>query len=245
MVTNEMTRQSASQATWFVGAAYDTDDQTSRFLEEGIWENGYEDKYLDLVRSVRPGDRIAIKSSYTRKHDLPFDNRGQTVSVMAIKAIGTVTENLNDGKQVRVNWKRADPVREWYFYTHRGTIWRVLWGRATLDLLSGNPILQGRDKGAETAPEIQSTACRDKMRARIPASSGLFAMNREISVCARLRGGPGRTRTANQIVMKLSRRGPSAACLGAYATAPGRFFGHNADTKSQPPTSVRDAITSA
>jgi len=30
--------------------------------------------------------------------------------------------------------------------------------------------------------------CRDRMRARIPASSGLFAMNREISVCARLRG---------------------------------------------------------
>src|SRR5271169_4453396 len=107
-----MTTQSGSQATWFVGAAYGhgTDDQTSRFLEEGIWENGYEDKYLDLVRSVRPGDRIAIKSSYTRKHDLPFDNRGQTVSVMAIKAIGTVTENLNDGKQVRVNWKRVDPV---------------------------------------------------------------------------------------------------------------------------------------
>jgi hypothetical protein len=49
-------------------------------------------------------------------------------------------------------------------------------------LLSGNAILQGRDKGAETAPEIQSTACRDKMRARIPASSGLFATNRKISV---------------------------------------------------------------
>jgi hypothetical protein len=31
------------------------------------------------------------------------------------------------------------------------------------------------------------------MRARIPASSGLFALNREISVCVRLRGG-GRSR---------------------------------------------------
>jgi hypothetical protein len=44
------------------------------------------------------------------------------------------------------------------------------------------------------------------MRARIPASSGYFAMNREISVCERLRGGPGRTRTSNQAVMSLSRR---------------------------------------
>ena len=110
---------------WFVGAAFGaTDDQTQRFLEEGVWENGYNDKYLDLVRSMRPGDRIAIKSSYVRKHDLPFDNCGNTVSVMAIKAIGTVTENLNDGKRVRVDWARQDS-REWYFFTGRGTIWRV------------------------------------------------------------------------------------------------------------------------
>jgi hypothetical protein len=40
------------------------------------------------------------------------------------------------------------------------------------------------------------------------------------------------------LCVKWSRRGPSAAWLGAYATAPGRFFGHNADTKSQPPTLV-------
>ena len=44
---------------------------------------------------MRPGERIAVKSSYTRKHGLPFDNRGQTVSVMAIKAVGTITENMN------------------------------------------------------------------------------------------------------------------------------------------------------
>jgi hypothetical protein len=36
------------------------------------------------------------------------------------------------------------------------------------------------------------------MRARIPASSCLFALNREISVCVRLRGGAERTRTACQ-----------------------------------------------
>jgi 5-methylcytosine-specific restriction protein B len=102
-----MTDQNGSQLTWFVGAAYErTDDQTPRFLAEGIWENGYDDKYLDLVRSMRPGDRIAIKSSYTRKHGLPFDNRGRTVSVMAIKAIGTITDNPNDGKLVRVNWTK-------------------------------------------------------------------------------------------------------------------------------------------
>jgi hypothetical protein len=47
--------------------------------------------------------------------------------------------------------------------------------------------------------------CRDKMRARIAASSGQFALNREISVCAGLRGGAGRTRTSNQTVIAETR----------------------------------------
>jgi 5-methylcytosine-specific restriction protein B len=119
----------SAQPVWFVGAAYGkTDDQTQRFLSEGIWENGYNDKHLDLVRSMQVGERIAIKSSYTQLHDLPFDNRGNRVSVMAIKAIGVITENRNDGKQVSVSWTPLQPGRKWYFYTHRGTIWRVVPG---------------------------------------------------------------------------------------------------------------------
>ena len=130
------TIDSAPHATWFVGASYGgTDDQLPRFLAEGIWENGYDDKLLDVVRSMRPGERIAIKSSYTRKHGLPFDSRGRAVSVMGIKAVGTITENLNDGKRVKVNWAKVEPVREWYFYTHRATIWRVLPGEWMNDAL--------------------------------------------------------------------------------------------------------------
>src|SRR5262245_63341782 len=104
---SDVADSSRPQTTWFVGAAYGgSDDQTQRFLEEGIWENAYDDdKLLDLVRSMRPGERIAIKSSYTRKHGLPFDNRGQSVSVMAIKATGTITENLNDGNRVLTDRK--------------------------------------------------------------------------------------------------------------------------------------------
>ena len=130
------TIDSAPHATWFVGASYGgTDDQMPRFLAEGLWENGYDDKLLDVVRSMRPGERIAIKSSYTRKHGLPFDSRGRAVSVMGIKAVGTITENLNDGKRVKVDWAKVEPVREWYFYTHRATIWRVLHGEWMNDAL--------------------------------------------------------------------------------------------------------------
>ena len=131
---NTKNEQTGARTNWFVGASFGrTEDQMPRFLAEGIWENGYEDKLLDVVRSMRVGDRIAIKSSYTRKHGLPFDNRGQTVSVMAIKAVGTITENLDDGQHVRVEWTKVEPVREWYFYTHRGTVWRVLSGEWMAD----------------------------------------------------------------------------------------------------------------
>ena len=135
---NSKPEGAGARACWFVGATYGgTDDQTPRFLQEGIWENGYQDKYLDAVKSIQVGDRIAIKSSYTRKHDLPFDNRGQTVSVMAIKAIGTVKENLGDGRTLKVDWEPFDPPREWYFYTNRSTVWRVLPGDWTTDALIG------------------------------------------------------------------------------------------------------------
>jgi len=127
-----------ARACWFVGASYDsTEDQTERFVREGVWDNGYQDKYVDLVKSIQVGDRIAIKSSYTRKHGLPFDAHGHVVSVMAIKAVGTVTENLGNGRNLKVNWQPFDPPREWYFYTNRMTVWRVLPGDWYTDSLIG------------------------------------------------------------------------------------------------------------
>ena len=132
-----MSEHFANAPAWFVGAAYNrTEDQTSRFLKDGIWENGHEDgSYGDLVRAMRPGERIAIKATYTRKRDLPFDNRDATVSVMSIKAVGTITENCGDGRRVRVDWAPAGAPREWYFFTSRATVWRVAadeWKRAAL-----------------------------------------------------------------------------------------------------------------
>lgn len=113
---------------WLVGAYWsrsDPPDQTDRFLAEGVWENGYEDRYLDEVKSMRVGDRIAIKSSSTQKKDLPFNARGKTVSRMTIKAIGTVVANRQDGGTVEVEWDSSFEPKEWYFYTDRRTIWRL------------------------------------------------------------------------------------------------------------------------
>ena len=119
---------------WFVGASYGgTDDQTDRFLQEGIWENGWHDRHLDQVKSMRPGDRIAIKAGFTQKHALPFPiPEGHTASGMYIKAVGTVTQNMLDGRHVKVDWIPINPPREWYFYTYRKTVWEVWPGKGTI-----------------------------------------------------------------------------------------------------------------
>jgi 5-methylcytosine-specific restriction protein B len=110
---------------WFVGATWSEGDQFARFLSEGIWQNKHEDKFSKLVRQMAPGDRIAIKASFTRKNDVPFQNHGRAASVMRIKAIGTVTANRGDGLTVEVDWQELDPAKDWYFYTYRTTVARA------------------------------------------------------------------------------------------------------------------------
>lgn len=110
---------------WFVGAMWGDEDLTDSFLKGGIWQNGYHDKFTDEVRSMKQGDRIAIKSAFSQKHGLPFESRGQVVSVMRIKAIGTVTRNHGDGRTVEVEWDTDYTPKDWYFYTYRSTVTRA------------------------------------------------------------------------------------------------------------------------
>ena len=107
---------------WFVGANWDGTDQTERFLQEGIWTNGYEEKFRDLVERMNPGDLIAIKAAFTKKYDLPFNNRGKLVSCMRIKATGRIIGETQDGRTVKVEWDQLDDPKDWYFYTYRVTI---------------------------------------------------------------------------------------------------------------------------
>ena len=111
---------------WFVGAFWGDEDQTQRFIEKGIWENGHTDKFLDEVNSIEPGDRIAIKAVFLPKRSLPFDNKGHFVSTMRIKAVGKVMENLGDGRRLIVDWTKIDPPREWYFHTSPLAVWKVM-----------------------------------------------------------------------------------------------------------------------
>ena len=110
---------------WFVGAYWGAGDQTNRFVQEGIWQHGFEDKYLDVVKSIERGDRIAIKATFVKKKGLPFHNDGDDIPTMAIKATGVVTENMGDGRNLRVNWTPVEPAREWYFFVGLATLWKV------------------------------------------------------------------------------------------------------------------------
>jgi 5-methylcytosine-specific restriction protein B len=113
---------------WLVGAYWDDrdpPDQTDHFLEEGLWQNGYLDRYLDDVKAMKVNDKIAIKAATTQRKNLPFDAQGRTVSLMIIKAIGTVVANRGDGQTVEVEWESDFQEKLWYFFTNRSTVWRL------------------------------------------------------------------------------------------------------------------------
>lgn len=123
---------------WFVGARFeDAGSETQRdhavdFIARGSWEIHPDSREAlkKQVMEMRAGDRIAIKSVYVRSRQagVPFKTNGHQVSVMAIKATGTITNNPGTGIAVDVAWDQdltAHP-REWFLYTYQGTIWRVV-----------------------------------------------------------------------------------------------------------------------
>lgn len=88
-----------SKKYFLVGAFWDTSnpqDQTSRFIKESNWINGYEDKFIEEVKKVPVGSEIAIKAAFVRE---------KTKSVMTIKARGIVVNNHEDGRTLDVEWE--------------------------------------------------------------------------------------------------------------------------------------------
>lgn len=111
---------------WYVGANMNGVDCFDEFVKNGYWENGYENKYLNKVKSMQVGDKIVIKSAYTQKRDLPFDVNNKSVAVMKLKAKGTIIENKQDGRRVLVKWDKPwEKPKKWFFLQYRGTINKV------------------------------------------------------------------------------------------------------------------------
>ncbi|MDP2387123.1 MAG: P-loop NTPase fold protein [Bacteroidota bacterium] len=88
--------KSFSSKFYLVGSYWSGNDQTDRFIKEGIWEKGFEDEsYSGLINAVKANDILIIKSTYPAKG----------TGFLRIKAIGVVTENQQDGSIIKVDWK--------------------------------------------------------------------------------------------------------------------------------------------
>lgn len=123
-IDDEEVIPSESGAYWLLGAMWGEEDMHDIFVKEGRWENGYEEAYLEKVRAVRPGDIVAIKSSFVKRNrdSLPFDNHGVRTGCMKIKARGVVLENPGDGRNLRVRWHRGLKPFEIYSWVWQPTI---------------------------------------------------------------------------------------------------------------------------
>ena len=126
------------------------ENQLPRFQKDGIWENGFDDKYLDKVKSVQVGSQIAAKTSYTRKKG------GKTISVLEVHGIGTVTANKGDGKILKVEWKKDfKPFTIDGRGAYRSTISKVNHPE-NIDLIFGNKKKNENDALAFDEKDIQS-----------------------------------------------------------------------------------------
>jgi 5-methylcytosine-specific restriction protein B len=199
---------------WFVGASYgSTDDQTELFLKKGIWKNGDDDKFLDKVKEIKVGDKIAIKSVYTQTYDLPFDNANKMASVMDIKAIGVVTKNFNDGITLNVDWQSDYQKRTWYTYTYQPRIWQVFptkWQRKALIDFAFNNAVQDYNKF------IDVVAVEDK------EEISNHSVNYDVPLNSILYGPPGTGKTYYSI---------EAAVKAAEPIQYAEIFNHNDDKK--------------
>lgn len=127
--SNYVSSSKSLEFAWYVGATGNDSsgkwhDFSDTYINEGRWKNGVID---DIVRTMQVGDRIALKSTSKQKYNLPFNNNGKEVGFADIKAIGTITENLNDGQNIKVNWTRFDDPKRWYSFCGflRNTVCRV------------------------------------------------------------------------------------------------------------------------
>jgi hypothetical protein len=72
------------------------EDKSDWMISNGVWVNGWKDRFTKDIKSVRVGDEVAIKAVFARGDK----------SLMKIKCKGVVTENPKDGKNLYVDWQK-------------------------------------------------------------------------------------------------------------------------------------------
>lgn len=85
------------EATWNGG-----NEHAERYISEGVWVNIYSSKTKEF-NQIKANDYIAVKTSISKEIE-----DGKFISAIKIKAIGTVSKNLNDGRHIEINWKKQE-----------------------------------------------------------------------------------------------------------------------------------------
>jgi hypothetical protein len=111
---------------WIVTALWGREDGVQRFVDRGEWslltDTGSANN--QRMRQMQLGDRIVMRDYFHQSRDLPFEANGARVSAIRVRAIGTVTEQRDDGLSVGVHWETPLPEpRVWYFYTQNDPVW--------------------------------------------------------------------------------------------------------------------------
>ncbi|MDB5117019.1 MAG: hypothetical protein JWQ79_2511 [Mucilaginibacter sp.] len=160
------------------------ENQLPRFLKEGIWANGFDDKYLTKVKSIPVGSKLAAKTTYTRKVN------GKNTSVLEVHCIGTVTDNPQDGRILKVNWDKSfKPFTLDGRGAYRSTISQVNHPE-NIEYIFGN---KGKEKDTQVLPAFREEDSYDEKQLNQilygPPGSGktYHTINKAISIIDRIK----------------------------------------------------------
>ncbi len=111
---------------WFVSVPRGLDATSMPdYLAKQQWDAPEHAVSSAMVGQMKKGDLIALKSVSNRKGGLPFFNADRLVSTMTVWATGQITNAAADGT-ISVEWDPHSSPRDWYFYTSRRSIWKVV-----------------------------------------------------------------------------------------------------------------------
>lgn len=94
-----MALQNSNHRFFLVDSNWDGSEQASRFYEQAIWQTGYDEKYVQIINSIKEGDFLIHKSTDSKKQKNKF---------LCFRGWGRVTRNRKDGTTVDVEWIDTD-----------------------------------------------------------------------------------------------------------------------------------------